>query len=155
MHAFLVDRFGTLYLDTNGDGTLQEPVGTDIFDKPVKIYYDDDLEETKGCIGHIEPNDPATTYDDEVVFFNDDGSCPAIEDLENFDYLWNSSDWLNSSAVGSAKSNCLQIFLLTCNVLLRQSQVNLTLDLTNTLYRGNLWRKKTMFCLRYYVLLEI
>ena len=24
---------------------------------------------------------------------------PVIEDLENFNYLWNTSDWLNSTAV--------------------------------------------------------
>jgi type IV pilus assembly protein PilY1 len=107
VHAFLVDKFGTLYLDTNEDGILQEPVDIDgdnekeILDKPVVIYFDENLGETKGCIGHIESTDPTTTDDDEVVFFNDDGSCPAIEDLENFNYLWNTSDWLNSSAVNS------------------------------------------------------
>ena len=67
VHAFLVDELGTLYLDSypGPDGRLcrylkivDNDNEKEIYDKPVVVYYDEDLEETKGCIGRIEPNNP-------------------------------------------------------------------------------------------------
>ncbi len=117
VHSFLVDTRGYLYMDDCKDGTgscqtggLDEPYDSDndgvldtILDSPVVVFYDQSgdtdtsnssAEGTKAC--------PASLVSGAVVFFDVDGSClrtPVV--LEHVDYLWSTSDWLNSTVMDS------------------------------------------------------
>jgi type IV pilus assembly protein PilY1 len=116
VHAFLVDSRGVLFMDDCKDGTagcetgrLDEPFDSDndgildsFLDNPIVVYGDEigqtdtsdsSARNTKGC--------PGSLVDGEIVFFNEtNGACLktpiALEDIE---YLWSTSEWLNSSDV--------------------------------------------------------
>lgn len=75
VHALLIDSYGLMYEDTNGDSTLNAP------DERIFLYFDDIRGETRAC------------YDDLAA----DGSCPGIsKGMGQVRYLWSASRWLNS-----------------------------------------------------------
>ncbi len=114
VHSFLVDTKGILYLDnypTGGNGALDLPIDTDndgsmdtFRDQPIIAFFDEsqDPAQTVGCPGTIELNDPADITDDEIVFLDDSGAClEPVRPLDELEYLWSTTDWLNSNAMDS------------------------------------------------------
>ncbi|MCK5481427.1 MAG: hypothetical protein KAJ06_09775, partial [Gammaproteobacteria bacterium] len=124
VHAFLVDSQGVLYMDNCQDDTtgcntggLDGPVDTDSIgdpgygipdsflnrDQAVLVYYDSKKQQdtsglsikgTKACPGTIVELIDENDY--EVVYFDNDGECiNTPEPLEDVEYLWSTTDWLN------------------------------------------------------------
>jgi hypothetical protein len=80
VHAFFVDGSGNLREDSNKDGLLDETN-----DEIVVIYWDEIEEKTKACNGSVT-----------------DGICTGVsKDLPAVNYLWNTTEWLNSPTMDS------------------------------------------------------
>jgi type IV pilus assembly protein PilY1 len=114
VHAFFVDGRGILYMDDCRDGTtgcqtgrLDAPVDADYDgaldtltdrDTPIVVYGDEiGQTDTSGSSAPATKGCPGSLVDGEIVFFNEtNGAClktpRALEDIE---YLWSTSDWLN------------------------------------------------------------
>jgi type IV pilus assembly protein PilY1 len=78
VHALLVNRYGELFEDSNGDKML------DAGDLRVLFYYDEGWKETRACFGSLLEN----------------GSCDGVsKPTTQVRYLWAASEWLHGADV--------------------------------------------------------
>jgi len=74
VHALLIDAYGNMYEDTDGDRVLDDS------DQRVSLYFDEESGRTRACYGALEA----------------DGTCLAtIKELEEVNYLWSANEWLS------------------------------------------------------------
>lgn len=72
VHALLVDGYGNLFEDTNGDLSLTDA------DQRVVFFFNDSTDETMACYGDV-----------------DAGTCSGtVKSLSEVNYLWSISEWL-------------------------------------------------------------
>jgi type IV pilus assembly protein PilY1 len=84
VHALLIDAYGYLYEDTNGDKALTyDTDGVTILDEKVTLYYDVSNKISKACYGDL----------------NTDGTCSGTsKGLHEVKYLWSAAEWLSGVA---------------------------------------------------------
>jgi hypothetical protein len=116
VHAFLVDKYGFLYMDDCKDDTagchtggLDEPYDSNydgvldgFRDTPVVAYFDEvGQTDTSGSSAKTTKICPATLEGGQIVFFDAvSGACRKMPiALEQTEYLWSTTDWFNRDDV--------------------------------------------------------